>query len=129
MVARSSAAATSAASARFGDHHLVESEVDVPAGASVLGVRFRRGDDGGDVTLVIDGEACGSLHVPLVMRMISSVGASVGRDRGSPVSERYRGEHPFQGHMERVDIELLSPKRAEAAEVAAADERATMARQ
>ncbi len=113
----------------FGDHHVVESTLEVPTGASTLGLRFRRGDDGGEATLVIDGEACGSLHLPLVMRMISSVGASVGRDRGSPVSERYRGEHPFQGALERVDLELLSPKRAEAAEVAAADERATMARQ
>jgi arylsulfatase len=113
----------------FGDHHVVESDVEVPAGPSVVGVQFRRGDDGGDATLVIDGAACGSLHVPVVMRMISSVGASVGYDHGSPVSERYADEHPFQGHLDRVEIELLSVRRAEAADLAAADERATMARQ
>ncbi|MGK2947485.1 MAG: arylsulfatase, partial [Acidimicrobiales bacterium] len=113
----------------FGDHHLVESDVEVPVGASVLGVRFRRGDDGGDVTLVIDGDDCGALHVPLVMRMISSVGASVGHDRGSPVSKRYHDENPFQGDLERIDIDLLSPKRAESAEAAETDQRATMARQ
>jgi hypothetical protein len=113
----------------FGDHHLVESTVEVPAGASTLGVRFRRGDTGGEATLVIDDADCGTLSVPLVMRMISSVGASVGHDRGSPVSHRYPDEHPFQGALERVDIELLSPKQAEAAELARADERATMARQ
>ena len=113
----------------FGDHHVVESEVAVPVGQSVVGVEFRRSDDGGDATLVINGDACGSMHVPFVMRMISSVGASVGHDHGSPVSKRYTGENPFRGRLERVDIALLSMRKAEAIDLAAADERATMARQ
>ncbi len=63
------------------------------------------------------------------MRMISSVGASVGRDHGSPVSRRYVEENPFTGHLERVDIELLSLRPAEAAAATTAEERTTMARQ
>ena len=63
------------------------------------------------------------------MRMISSVGASVGHDHGSPVSKRYADENPFRGHLERVDIALLTVRKAEAIDLAAADERATMARQ
>jgi arylsulfatase A-like enzyme len=113
----------------FGEHHVVESEVPVPPGAAVVGVQFRRGDDGGHATLLVEGEPCGSLSVPFVMRMISSVGASVGHDRGSPVSARYHGENPFQGRLDRVDIELLTVRRPDAAELAAAEERATMARQ
>lgn len=113
----------------FGEHHLVESEVAVPVGPSVVGVEFRRGDDGGDVALVIDGAMCGSMHVPFVMRMISSVGASVGYDHGSPVSLRYDHEHPFQGRLERVDIELRSVRKADGAASAATDQRATMGRQ
>ena len=92
----------------FGEHHVVRSERAVPAGPAVVGVRFRRGDDGGDVTLVIDGEDAGSMHVPFVMRMISSTGASVGLDHGSQVSDLYDGAFPFEGVLERVDIQLQS---------------------
>jgi arylsulfatase len=113
----------------FGEHHVVESDVAVPVGPSVVGVEFRRADEGGDVTLVIDGSPCGSMHVPFVMRMISSVGASVGCDHGSPVSRRYHDENPFRGQLDRVDIALLSVRKADAADLAATDERATMARQ
>ena len=35
----------------FGDHHVVESEVPVPVGPSVVGVRFRRTGKGGAATL------------------------------------------------------------------------------
>lgn len=113
----------------FGEHQVVESDREVPAGRSVVGVQFRRTDDGGDVTLVIDGEPCGSVHLPVVMRIISSVGASVGHDHGSPVSRRYGGENPFRGSLERVDIQLLSMRRGEAAAQAEVEARATIARQ
>lgn len=116
----------------FGDHHVVDSDLAVPVGPSVVGVRFRRRDDGGETTLVIDGADCGTVSVPFVMRMISSTGANVGFDHGSPVSERYGRDNAFGGTLERVDIDLVSgwrPESTESAEQAAADERATMAQQ
>jgi arylsulfatase len=109
----------------FGEHHVVASERPVPTGASVVGVRFRgRGGEAGRATLVIDGSECGSIEVPYVMRIISSLGPTVGRDHGSPVSDRYSGPFPFEGTLERVDIQLVS-----AASGSAADARAGMARQ
>jgi arylsulfatase A-like enzyme len=113
----------------FGDHHVIESAVEVPVGSSVVGVEFRRAGAGGEATLVIDGEACGTLAVPFVMRMISSVGASVGHDHGSPVSPRYADEFPFAGVLDRVEIDLLSARPADAAAQAATDGRAAMAQQ
>jgi arylsulfatase A-like enzyme len=113
----------------FGEHHVVESDIEVPSGPSLLGVRFRRVGEGGAATVVIDDVECGTAEIPFVMRIISSTGASVGHDHGSPVSERYADEYPFQGTLERVDIALHSSRRAEAAELAATDERTTMARQ
>ena len=65
----------------------------------MVGVRFRRNGSGGAATLVVDGTTCGSMEVPFAMRIISSVGASVGFDHGSPVSERYRGPFPFEGTL------------------------------
>ena len=40
------------------------------------------------------------------MRMISSVGSSIGQDHGSPVSTRYEGSFPFQGELHEIDIQL-----------------------
>ncbi len=113
----------------FGDHHVVESTRVVPVGKAVVGVRFRRHGKTGAATLVIDDEECGTLDIPLVMRMMSSTGPSVGYDHGSPVSERYDGPFPFAGHLERVDIQLISPTPAEGAGNTATEERSTMARQ
>jgi arylsulfatase A-like enzyme len=113
----------------FGDHHVVESGTEVPVGPSVVGVRFRRTGVGGTATLVVGGQECGAMELPFVMRMISSVGASVAHDHGSQVSARYDGEFPFEGTLERVDIQLVTVRPAEAAELAAAAERAAMSRQ
>ena len=113
----------------FGEHHLVRSERPVPTGRSVIGVEFRRGSAGGTATLVIDGAPAGTLHVPFVMRMISSTGMSIGRDHGSPVSTAYDHEFPFAGTLHQVDVQLVSGRPGETRAEAEADARASMARQ
>jgi arylsulfatase len=97
----------------FNDHHVLESTEPVPEGPSVIGVRFRRGRRDADVVLTIDGREAGSCHLPVLMRMISSIGMSIGRDQGSTVSPRYQGEFAFEGRLERVDIQLVSQDGAE----------------
>ena len=114
----------------------MESSGEVPTGRSVVGVRFRRRDTRGSgpwasgfegtATLVVDGAEQGSVDVPFVMHIISSLGPSVGYDHGSPVSDRYGDALPFEGHLERVDIQLVSERDAGAA---AAGERSGMSRQ
>ncbi|MCU0269792.1 MAG: arylsulfatase [Acidimicrobiales bacterium] len=113
----------------FGEHHVVVSELAVPEGPAVVGVRFRRDGEGGSATLVVEGAEAGSVSVPFVMRMISSTGASVGEDHGSPVSTRYRAPFRFTGALHRVDIQLRSGRPDEAELLAATDERATLSRQ
>jgi arylsulfatase A-like enzyme len=110
----------------FGDHLIAESDRDVPVGSSQIGVRFERTGRGGVAHVVIDGSECGSVEIPFVMRVISSMGASVGYDNGLPVSRRYDDSFPFEGTLHRVDIELGAGSRAEAAE---AQQRADMSRQ
>jgi arylsulfatase len=113
----------------FGEHHVLESTAAVPVGRSVVGVRFRRTGKDGNATLHIDGAECGRIDVPFVMRIISSLGPSVGRDHGSPVSDRYTDDFPFQGELEKVEIQLVSESRTDAASNAASEQRATMSRQ
>lgn len=112
----------------FGDHHIVESAGPLPEGASVVGVRVERTGTDGTATLVVDGEDGASVHLPFVMRVMSSIGASLGYDHGSPVSGRYDGAFAFAGHLDRVDVELLRPG-ARSAVDAEADARAGMGRQ
>ncbi len=115
----------------FGEHHVAESDIEVPAGGSVVGVRFRRSQGGsGQATLLINGSPCGRVEIPLVLYILSSIGPSVGYDHGSPVSSRYSGEFPFEGTLDRVDIQIVSARDA-TAEATGADAvaRAEMSRQ
>ena len=94
----------------FGEHHVVTSTI---AGARG-GLRRRACGSGatgagGTATLVIDGEPCGALELPTVMRVISSVGASIGFDHGSAVSDAYDAPFAFEGTLERLDVQLVSP--------------------
>jgi arylsulfatase len=91
----------------FDDHTIVTSEVEVPAGASVLGLEFRRTATGGRAELVIDGERVGAADIPFVMFMMSSIGPSVGYDHGSAVSAAYQAPFPFAGDLQRVDIQVF----------------------
>jgi hypothetical protein len=58
--------------------------------------------------------------------MFSTIAMSIGYDHGSPVSKYYVDEFPFEGRLERVDIQLISPGSADEKETAA---REGMARQ
>jgi arylsulfatase len=99
------------------------SEATVPVGPSVVGVHCLRAGRGGTATLVVAGATSGSLDLPFLMTMISSVGPSVGYDHGSAVSERYTAPFPFEGTLHRLDVQVTrgspSPGEAEAAERAA----------
>ena len=72
------------------------------------------------MSIEIDGTPAGSAELPLLMRMMSSVGPSIAYDHGSAVSERYEAPFPFTGTLHEIVIQLLSPQdlAAQAAEAA-----------
>jgi arylsulfatase len=99
----------------FDDHTIIESDAEVPVGDSTLTARFRRGDGRhGTIEIAIDGVDVGLGDTALYMRMISSVGASIGYDHGSAVSARYTAPFPFEGTLHEVVIQLVSPQDLEA---------------
>ncbi|QXC59637.1 arylsulfatase [Aquihabitans sp. G128] len=111
----------------FDDHTLVASSVVVPEGDVELTARFRREDGrGGSVEVLVDGVSAGRADLPLLMRVISSVGSSIGFDHGSPISPRYEAPFPFQGTLHELVIQLVN--RDDAATVEA-EARAQMSRQ
>jgi arylsulfatase len=79
----------------------------------------------GDLSLQIDGANVASASVPLYMRMMSSVGPSVGYDHGSPVSQRYSAPFEYTGTLHEVVIEAGKPR----TDVKAAEAQSEMNRQ
>jgi arylsulfatase A-like enzyme len=119
-----------------GDHQIVVSDRTVPAGAHRLGVRVTRltrelvpkmgtGMGLSAYTLLIDGEAAGSLQTRLgFSSLISWSGLDIGRDRGSPVS-RYDAPFEFTGTLQRVNVTMHADQTLDGDGVGAAE----MARQ
>ena len=99
----------------FDDHTIVESEIEVPDGDVSLGVHLERdGRTTGWIEVSIDGEPCGRAEIPFYMRMVSSVGSSVGEDHGSAVSARYQAPFAYTGTLHEVVIQL--PQRSSRSE-------------
>jgi arylsulfatase A-like enzyme len=93
----------------FDDHTVIESDLTIPSGDAELVVRVRRtGPSTGSIELLVDGRSAGTAGLPFFMRMISSVGASIGYDHGSAVSTRYTAPYPFEGTLHVVEIQLVS---------------------
>ncbi|MEI7618002.1 MAG: arylsulfatase [Actinomycetota bacterium] len=111
----------------FSNHTIVESDTEIPLGDSELIVRLRRGDGmRGSIELVVNGRVAGAANLDLYMRMISSIGPSVGSDHGSSVSERYAAPYEFTGELYEVVLQASPEKYGDAAEAAG---RAEMSRQ
>ncbi len=93
----------------FDDHTIIESEIEIPEGDSTLTAVFRRGEGRvGACQLKVNGISSGQAELPLYMRMISSIGQSIGSDHGSQVSNCYNGAFPFSGTLYEIAIQLLS---------------------
>jgi len=90
----------------FAEHHVVRSGIEVPTGRIQLEVRFVRDGETGNITLVIDGQTCGTIQVPYVMRMISSTGLDIGKDSLSPVTDDYQAPFSFTGRILKFDVVL-----------------------
>ena len=98
----------------FDEHTIVESDVPIPEGENVLLVKIvRTSRTSGRVELAVNDLVCGSAELPFMMRMISSIGASVGYDHGSAVSARYDAPYEFTGELHEVVIELGARTSAE----------------
>jgi arylsulfatase len=90
----------------FMDHHVVRSDINVPTGESTVRAHFLRQGKRGTLTLLINGEECGSIPIPYLLRILSSTGMDIGRDSLSPVTNDYEGPFEFTGKINRVVVDL-----------------------
>jgi arylsulfatase len=95
----------------FTEHHVIQSNQDVPIGRCKLGVKFIRRDKIGTIVLSIDEKECGSIQVPFILRMISSTGLDVGKDGLSPVTNDYEAPFIFTGTIKKIEIDLPKYKK------------------
>jgi arylsulfatase A-like enzyme len=106
----------------FGHHTIIESSALINDGKRQLKAILRRGDGmAGRLQIAIDDDVVGTADVSLYMRMISSVGPSVGYDHGSSVSERYESPYYYSGMLHEIVLEASRP-RADAAKAEAQSE-------
>ena len=91
-----------------GDRTRLVSDAPAPTGTSELALRFDRGGTlRGEVTLLVDGEAVGSIGVPRTLGVVGSTGGfQVGSDTQSPASPNYAAPFTFQGRLGTVTVEL-----------------------
>ena len=90
----------------FGDHTIVESNIEVPTGDCTLGVHLEREGSSGWAEVMIDAKPCGRETIPLYLVTFTSVGASVGEDHRSAVSTRYSAPFSFTGTLHDITIQL-----------------------
>ena len=110
----------------FSAHTIIESG-ELPLGDVELVVRLRRGEGTrGTAEIAVNGDVAAHAELDLFMRMISSIGPSVGSDHGSAVSERYTAPFEFTGVLHEMVIQASPEKYAD---VAAAEARAEASRQ
>ena len=92
----------------------------------VAAVGFVFANNGKDRQYRFTHDEVAAADLPLFMRMMSSIGPSIGADHGSAVSDRYRAPFAYCGTLHQVVIQA-SPERH--ADTAAAEDRAGMGRQ
>lgn len=107
----------------FDDHTIVESTVEVPSGEVELSVHLERDSrTTGWCEVSVNGEPCGREAIGFYMRMVSSIGSSLGQDHGSAISERYDAPFAFTGTLHELEIVLPGRRSRSEAEAAAAAE-------
>jgi len=101
----------------YRDHSVIRSSVTVPTGQSTIGIKFRGKmppTRGGKFTLLIDGNECGSMKVPLTPIVMSVTGVQIGMNNLSPITDDYKAPFKFMGRIKYVKIKVgalgLNPK-------------------
>jgi arylsulfatase len=77
-------------------------------GPHTIAVRFDREGSTGTITLIVDDRDVASVHIPVIMRILGSMGMDLGCDRLSPVAPDYAGPFPFTDTITRVRVEIRS---------------------
>lgn len=113
----------------FTKHCKAISDRPVPAGKSTLAVKLEKIGDAGRATVSINGDECGSVEIPKILRMISSNGMDAGCDAGSAVSDDYSAPFNFQGKIARLVFDMAGRPPKDEAEAQAVKAKVEMARQ
>ena len=94
----------------FDDHTIIESDIEVPPALDASPAQGARGDgDAGSNVVEVDGAPAGSADLPLLMRMMSSVGQRRLRPRVRRVRP-YEAPFAFPGTLHEIVIQLQSPQ-------------------
>ncbi|MBW2421163.1 MAG: arylsulfatase [Deltaproteobacteria bacterium] len=100
-----------AVSQKSEDQFIIVADRALPPGPATVefvfdydGGGFRRG---GEMRILIDGEAAGAGRVEKQIIVVAGLGETfdIGRDTGVPVARKPEGQLPFEGEIRRVEVE------------------------
>jgi len=91
----------------YRDHQVVRSSRTVSTGKCNIGIKFLEKGRGGTFTLLIDGEECGSMDIPLALRIFSSTGIQVGENYLSAITDDYETPFKFTGKLKKVSFKVV----------------------
>ena len=101
----------------LGTHYRACAPIEITTGRHEVVARFDRADQGGTLTLAVDGDALTTIEIPKIVRMLGSTGLDIGRDGLSPVVDDYEAPFTFTGTIEHITFHIRS--RPDAGEVIA----------
>ena len=92
----------------LGTHQRASAPISLERGPHTIAVRFDREGSTGTISLIVDERDVASVHIPVIMRILGSMGMDLGCDRLSPVAPDYTGPFPFTDTIRRVHVEIRS---------------------
>ena len=92
----------------LGKHQRASAPLALSPGPHAIAVRFDREGNTGTITLVVDGRQVAQVDIPIIMRILGSMGMDLGCDRLSPVVDEYDAPFPFSDTIARVHVEIRS---------------------
>ncbi|MDR3511699.1 MAG: arylsulfatase [Caulobacteraceae bacterium] len=91
----------------FHRHTRLEAETTLAPGPHEIGLSVERTGEGGEATLLVDGQVVAQGHVPRLLFLISSTGMDLGRSL-SPVTGDYVAPFAYPGRIAKVVFEVPS---------------------
>ncbi len=111
----------------YATHYQAVSKISMPKGKSTVTAKLSKLEKGGRVTLAINGQECGSVDIPKLIRRLWGAGMNIGQDEGLAVSKDYTVPFKFEGQLLQLTLDVPPAKPTKADQ--RAETRADLAQQ
>ena len=94
----------------FGTHYECRGSAPQQPNRFTLEAELQRNEHGATISLRSPAGQSEPVQIPFVLRFIAMSGMDIGRDGGSPVSDRYRAPFPFTGRFHELTVDITDAR-------------------